>query len=164
MLTLSQLVAHPQAASGAVHLRNAVPDLSKLLVEDHLCHRTECQDHFMPLYEAGHGASTRVALLSLVRTFPGDVNEARHPFDLDDPVVEGAVSGEGLFPSQIQLLRLHGLLADGQTVVFQGRALQGKVPSADSVDVLVPWLIGLPVALLAGLVALAGLRLLQQQV
>jgi len=164
VLTLAQLAAHPQTLSGYVHLRGAVPDFTRMMVEEHFCHRFRCKDHFLPLFEAGHAGTQRVPVLSLIRTLPGDVNEARHPFDLRDPVIEGAVNPEGLFPSQIHDLRARGVLVDEQTVVFERKALQGKVPPADSVDVLIPWLIGVPVALVAGLIAFAGLRPRQRQV
>ena len=158
ILTLAQLAGPPQTTLGYVHLQGAVPDFTRMMVEDHFCHRIECKDHFMPLYDATHPGTPRVAVLSLIRTFPGDVNEARHPLDLRDPVIEGEVDPDGLFPSQIQSLRARDLLVDDRTVVFKRRALQGRVPPADSVDVLVPWLVGLPVALVMGLVAFAGLR------
>ncbi|GGR12903.1 hypothetical protein GCM10008957_27320 [Deinococcus ruber] len=135
-----------------------MPDVQKGMVEDHLCHRIECIDHFMPLLGASHPQTTRVAVLSLIRTFPGDVNEARHPFDLRDPVIEGTVNADGLFPSQIHDLRANGVLVDEQTVVFERKALQGKVPPADSVDVMVPWIVGLPVALVMSLMAFARFR------
>ena len=163
-LTLAQLVAHHETAPLYVHLQGAIPDFGKGMVEDHLCHRIECVDHFMPLSDATHPASARVAVLSLIRTFPGDVGEARHPFDLRDRVIEGTVYSDGLFPSQIHDLRARGVFVDEQTVVFERKALQGKVPPADSVDVLVPWIVGLPVALVTGLVAFAGLRSRQKQV
>jgi len=73
-------------------------------------------------------------------------------------VIEGTVNPGALFPSQIHDLRAYGILVDEQTVVFKRRALQGKIPPAQSVDVLVPWLLGVPIALVAGLVALVGLR------
>jgi len=37
-----------------------------------------------------------VPVLSLVRTFPGDVDEARHPFNPRDPVIEGEIELDGL--------------------------------------------------------------------
>ncbi|WP_424952777.1 hypothetical protein [Deinococcus sp.] len=157
VMTLSQ-VAHAQTAAGPVHLRDAVPDTRRLVVQEHLCHRIDCIDHFMPLYDAAHPESARVAVLSDIRTFPGDVNEARHPFDLNDPVIEGQVSPDSLFPDKVRDLRAHGVLADDRTVVFTRRALHGTVPAADSVDVLVPWSVGAPVALVSALVALFGLR------
>lgn len=159
-LTLAQLVT--RAPRGYVHLQDATPDFGHMLVEDHLCHRIQCRDHFMPLIDTAHPKAQRVAVLSLVRTFPGDVNEARHPFDLHDPVIEGTIDTYGLFPSQIQDFRGYGLRVDDQTVVLERRALHGTVPPADSVDVLVPWFVGVPVALVTGLVGGVGLRRIRQ--
>ncbi|WP_456831053.1 hypothetical protein [Deinococcus sp. UYEF24] len=164
VLTLAQLAAHARTVTGDVHLAGAAPDFTRMMVEDHFCHRFRCKDHLAPLFGAAHTATQRVSVLSRIRTFPGDVNEARHPFDLYDPVVEGKVDPDGLFPSQVHDLRALGVLVDQRTVVFEREALQGKVPPADSVDVLVPWLLGLPIALVTGLAALVGLRPRQRQV
>jgi len=159
VLTLDQLAAKSQSTPGYIHLQNAVPDFTRMVVEDHLCSRgLLCRDHVMPLSSAADHAPTRVAVLSLIRTLPGDVNEARHPFNLRDPVIEGKVNSEGLFPSQIHDLRALGVLVDERTVVFERKALQGKMPPADGIDVVVPWFIGLPIVLVTALIAFVTLR------
>lgn len=106
----------------------------------------------------------RVAALSLFRTFPGDVNEAHHPFDPRDPVIEGEIEPDGLYPDELQDLRTRGIPVDDVTVLFLRRAFHRRVPPADSVDVLIPWLVGLPVTLVTALVAFTSLRPRQQQV
>ncbi len=158
VLTLAQLAADPQNAPQYIHLQGAVPDFARMLVEDQYCRSFRCIDHFVPLLDQAHPGSQRVSVLSLVLTLPGDVNEQRHPFNLHDPVLEGTVNFHGLSASQRHDLRARGVRVDEQTVVFERRALQGKVPPADNVDVLLPWFIGLPIAFVAALIAFVTLR------
>lgn len=163
VLTLAQLAAQPTQIT-PVHLRGAVPRFDQTLIQKHGCYRTPCVYTLTPLYDAAHPLGSRVAVLSLVRTFPGDVNEARHPFDPRDPVIEGEIEPDGLYPDELQDLRAHGVPADDTTVLFLRRAFNGRVPPADSVDVLIPWLIGLPVTLVTALIAFTSLRPRQRQV
>ena len=164
VLTLAQLIAHPQTAPGYVHLQGATPDFTRMVVEDHYCRNYRCVDHFVPLFDHAHPGTQRVPVLSYVTLLPGTVYEARHPFNLLDPVMEGTVDAHGLTTSQIHDLRASGVLVDRRTVVFARKALQGKVPPADDVDVLVPWLIGLPITLVTALIAFATLRPREKQV
>ncbi|WP_407572614.1 hypothetical protein [Deinococcus altitudinis] len=163
VVTLAQLAAQPDLVS-PVHLQGAVPQFGRTVVQRHGCYRTPCVYTLTPLYDAAHPVGSRVAVLSLVRTFPGDVNEARHPFDPRDPVIEGEIEPDGLYPGELQDLRARGVPADDATVLFLRRAFNGRVPPADSVDVLIPWLIGLPVTLVTALIALTGLRPRQRQI
>jgi len=163
-LTLAQLIARSQSAPGYVHLQGATPDFTRMVVEDHCCRSYRCVDHFVPLFDQAHPGTRWVPVLSFVTLLPGTVYEARHPFNLLDPVMEGTVDAHGLTTSQIHDLRASGILVDGQTVVFERKPLQGKVPPADDVDVLVPWFIGLPIALVTALIASATLRLHEKQV
>ncbi|GAA3999900.1 hypothetical protein GCM10022631_08580 [Deinococcus rubellus] len=158
ILTLAQLIAHAQTAPGYVHLQGVTPDFTKMVVEDHYCRSFRCVDHFVPLFDSAHPGTQRVPVLSFITILPGDVNEARHPFNLRDPVMEGKVSSPGLSTNQVHNLRASGVLVDERTVLFERKALQGKVPPADGLDVLVPWFIGLPVALVTGLIAFVTRR------
>lgn len=163
VLTLAQLAAQP-TPTAPVHLQAAVPRFDQTVVQKHGCYRTPCIYTLTPLYDVAHPLGRRVSVLSLVRTFPGDVNEARHPFDPRDPVIEGEIDPDGLYPDELQDLRAHGLPVDDSTVLFLRRAFNGRVPPADSVDVLIPWLIGLPVTLVTALMAFTSLRSRQRQV
>ncbi len=163
VLTLGQLTAQLKMDT-PVHLQNAVPKFDQTVIQGHGCYRTPCVYTLTPLYDATHPPGSRVAVLSLIRTFPGDVDEARHPFDPRDPVIEGEIDPDGLGSDELQDLRVHGVPVDDTTLLFRRRALHGRTPPADSVDVLIPWLIGLPVALVTALVAFVGLRPRQQQV
>lgn len=163
VLTLTELAAQPTRVA-PVHVQGAVPQFGQTVIQRHGCYRTPCVYTLTPLYDTAHPAGRRVAVLSLVRTFPGDVNEARHPFDPRDPVIEGEIEPDRLYPDELQDLRAHGVPVDDTTVLFLRRAFHGRVPPADSVDVLIPWLIGLPVTLVTALMACTSLRPRQRQV
>jgi len=163
VLTLTQLTAQPAHVT-PLHLQGAVPRFDQTMVQRHGCYRTPCVYTLTPLYDTAHPLGGRVAVLSLVRTFPGDVNEARHPFDPRDPVIEGEIDPDGLYPDELQDLRAHGVPVDDGTVLFLRRAFNGRVPPAESVDVLIPWLIGLPATLVTALVAFTSMRPRQRQV
>ena len=155
--TLAQVVATPLPPTD-LHLQGAVPVFAAQWAEDHFCHKSHCIDHFMPLVTPGAPPGAPTLLLSRIRTFPGDVNERRHPFDLLDPVIEGQIDPDGLWPDQIAALRARGVQVSDRTVVLARRALHGRVPPADSVDVIVPWMLGVPVALVSGLMAFSVSR------
>jgi len=156
VLTLAQLAARPTLVT-PVHLQGAVPRFSQTVVQGHGCYPTPCVYTLAPRYDAAHPLGRRVAVLSLVGTFPGDVNEARHPFDPRNPVIEGEIEPDGLFPDELQELRAHGMPGDDDTTLFLRRAFNGRVPPADSVDVLILWLIGLPITLVTTLIAFTSL-------
>jgi len=163
VLTLAQLAAQPARVT-PVHLQGALPQFGQTVVQRHGCYRTPCIYTLTPLYDAAHPLGGRVSVLSLVRTFPGDVDEARHPFNPRDPVIEGEIEPDGLYPDELQDLRVHGVPADDTTVLFLRRAFNGRGPPADSVDVLIPWVIGLPVTLVTALITFTSLRPRQRQV
>jgi len=137
VLTLAQLAVQPKRVT-PVHLQGAVPQFGQTVVQRHGCYRTPCVYTLTPLYDAAHPLGGRVPVLSLVRTFPGDVDEAQHPFDPRDPVIEGEIEPDGVYPDELQDLRAHGVPVDATTVLFLRRAFNGRVPPADSVNVLIP--------------------------
>lgn len=155
--TLSQVIAAPLPPAD-VHLQGAVPAFANQWVDDHYCHKYHCLDRFIPLLTPGARPGAPTELLSRIRSFPGDVNERRHPFDPLDPVIEGRVDPDGLRPREITALQARGIQVSARTVVFERQALHGRVPPADSVDVTLPWLIGVPVALVSGLMAFSVSR------
>lgn len=140
------------------HLKDAAPQFSPNWVDDHYCHRIECVDLFMALVTPGTRPGQPVQMVSRIRTFPGDVNERRNPFNVKDPVLEGRLDPDKLWPDEIKALRAEGIVVNADTLVFDRVALHGRVPPADSVDVLVPWFVGLPVALVSGLMIFSLLR------
>ncbi len=150
-LTAAQISAAPTRTPPHLHVQGATVDFSSTWVDDHYCHRIHCIDTFNPLVMPGGSGRTRVAVVSMIETLPGDVNERRHPFNPLDPVIEGQVQPEGLSARQVEGLRAHGIPADDRTVVLQRAALHGRIPGPDGVDELIPFLLGLPIAFVAGL-------------
>ena len=160
--TLAQIVAAPSTTPAYLHVQAAAPLFSKVWVDDRYCHRIRCVDTFMPLTSQDSPADGRVAAVSMIRTFPGDVGERRHPFNPRDPVIEGQVHADVLSPRQVRGLRAHGIQADERTVVVQRFALHGRILGPDAVDELVPFLICLPIAFVTGLIGFLRLPLQRQ--
>ncbi len=155
--TLAEITAAPHLMPPFLHVQDATVDFSSTWVDDHFCYRTHCIDTFNPLVSPGGSDRTRVAVVSMIETLPGDVNEKRHPFDPHDPIVEGQVQPTGLSDDVVADMRAHGILADDRTVVLQRFAYHGRIPGPNVVDELLPFLLGLPITLVTGLI---GLRLM----
>ncbi len=149
--TLAEITAAPHLLPPYLHVQGATVDFSSTWVNDHYCPRTHCIDTFNPLVTPGNLDDTRVAVLSMIETLPGDVNERRHPFDPHDPVIEGQVQPQGLSDDAVKELRARGIRADDRTVVLQRLALHGRIPGPNVVEELIPFLLGLPITFVTGL-------------
>jgi len=61
VLTLAQLIAHPQTTPGYIHLQGVTPDFTKMVAEDHYCRSFRCVDRFVPLFDSAHPRTRRVS-------------------------------------------------------------------------------------------------------